>query len=312
MAVRCIAILACVHITNGTTSGTIAGGGRQRLGNGQGTARQRPQTSLVRRRVGAYGDESQALDPGSPLSITLLTGGRMSGVTSAMSARPGHKAKFAWTLAILGIIGSATRLSPQASPAVSVGLSSQASPAVGVTPGERIRVKGELTAPTKTKYGEIETATTTEKGTVAWVRADTIGFRVDGGRQDGSGLVAVPLGHIERLDKSVGEHRNTVTGLWIGALSGAALGAATMAIATPTHCNAASFGAAVACGLYNNPGTNAAAGAIVGGAAGLVLGAGIGTLIKTEKWARVPGYPIPAVTVVALPHGVGYGLAFDF
>jgi hypothetical protein len=214
-------------------------------------------------------------------------------------------------LAILGIIGSATRLSSQASPAVGVGLSSQGIPAVGVTPGELIRVKGALTPPTKTKYGEIETATTTEKGTVAWVRADTIGFRLDGGRQDGSGLVAVPLGKIERLDKSAGAHRNTVTGLWIGALSGAALGAATLAIATPTHCNAVGW-AAVGCGLYDNPGTNAVAGAVIGGAAGLVLGAGIGTLIKTEKWARVPGYPIPTVSVVALPHGVGYGLAFDF
>ena len=224
----------------------------------------------------------------------------MSGVTSVMAARPGHKAKFAWTLAILGIIGSATRLS------------SQASPAVAVTLGERIRVKGALTPPTRTKYGDIETATTTEKGTVAWVRADTIGLRVDGGRQDGSGLVAVPLGQIERLDRSVGAHRNTVTGLWIGALSGAVLGAATLAVTTPTHCNGTGLGGAVGCALYDNPGTNAASGAVVGGAVGLVLGAGIGTLIKTEKWARVPGYPIPTVSVVALPHGVGYGLAFDF
>jgi hypothetical protein len=202
-------------------------------------------------------------------------------------------------LAILGILGSATRLS------------SQASPAAGVTPGERIRVKGALTAPTKTKHGEIETATTTEKGTVAWVRADTIGFRVDGARQDGVELIAVPLGKIERLDKSAGQHRNTVTGLWIGALGGAALGAATMAISTPTHCTATGW-AAVGCGLYDNPGTNAAAGAVIGGAGGLVLGAVIGSLIKTEKWARVPGYPIPTVSVVALQHGVGYGLAFDF
>jgi hypothetical protein len=47
------------------------------------------------------------------------------------------------------------------------------------------------------------------------------------------------------------------------------------------------------------------------GVGGLAIGAIVGTVIQTEKWARVPGYPIAKLTLVPLPRGVGIGLAVD-
>jgi hypothetical protein len=109
---------------------------------------------------------------------------------------------------ILGGIGFVTPISAR---------TQAPSAAPEVAPGQRIRVNAVgLTAPTDT---------TTQTGTVGWVRGDTIAFRPDGESPENSPLTAVPTGHIERLDISVGHDRHTLAGLGLGILGGAALGA---------------------------------------------------------------------------------------
>jgi hypothetical protein len=97
------------------------------------------------------------------------------------------------------------------------------------------------------------------------------------------------------LDISRGRHRHTLAGLGLGALGGAVLGAG--------------FGAAYESNDQFPIGRKYdwEAGALLGVGAGLVLGTVIGTLIKTERWARVSGYPVGRVSVVPLPNGIGIG-----
>jgi hypothetical protein len=181
---------------------------------------------------------------------------------------------------ILGAIGFAASVSAQ---------EPTPSPAPGLAPGARIRVSAVgLTTPT---------TPTTRSGTVAWVRGDTIAFRPDGVRQDTVPLMAVPMGHIERLDVSRGLHRHTLAGLGLGALGGALLGAGFGAVQESRSNDPYPIGGV----------RDWEIGAGLGVGAGLVLGTVIGTLIDTERWARVSGYAVGRMSVVPLPHGIGLG-----
>ncbi len=180
-------------------------------------------------------------------------------------------------------------------------------PAPGIAPGERIRVTFVgSTPPTQTAYGPIEAPPTTEKGTVGSVRADTIEFRPDGA-SDPLRVTDIPVAHIQHLDVSGGMHRHTLAGLAWGGVSGVVVGA-VFGASSYHQCQSQAF-----CVNISSQAGYIASGALVLGLIGGAVGSIVGTLIKTEKWTRVPGYPVAKLTVVPLQHGaVGYGLALRF
>ena len=178
-------------------------------------------------------------------------------------------------------------------------------PFPGVTPGERVRVNAlGLAAPTQTQYGP-DSGATTQTGVVRWVRNDTIAFRPDTKGSDTLQLTAVPVGHIERLDVSGGMHRHALGGLAWGGISGVVVGAVYGA-ASYSQCQSEVFGS---CFNIASQGEYIATGAVVFGLLGGAVGTIVGALIKTERWVRVPGYPVAKLAVLPLPYGrVGYGL----
>jgi hypothetical protein len=109
----------------------------------------------------------------------------------------------------------------------------------------------------------------------------------------------VPLGSITQLDVGLGRRGNARRGLVIGLLAGLALGLAFSV--DPGDCgfesdHFCSRGEAIAGGVLTFGG----------------LGAGIGALVKTDRWAPLTmGPPRPGITD-ARRRGVGVAVAFRF
>lgn len=123
-------------------------------------------------------------------------------------------------------------------------------------------------------------------GDVTQLTADTLVLSAEGGRS----AIRIPTADLERISVSQGKKSNTVLGMIIGAGVGLA-SAAGLAI---WACNADDDGCT--------------SGQVVGGALGLTavtagLGAGVGALIKTERW-RDATLPPP-------PPGIGLGVGPD-
>jgi hypothetical protein len=196
-----------------------------------------------------------------------------------------------FALALLSIAGSAIPLTAQ---------TPTPNPGASVASGQRIRMTFTGSTPTQTQYGPIEAPPTTDKGTGAWVRGDTIAFRPEGSK-DTSNTIAVGAPNIQRLDISRGLHSNAVAGLLWGGGIGLALGGVVGA----AGCGKGDF--------IITQGECIGTTVVVLGVVGIGVGAIVGALIRTEKWTHVPGYPMAKVSIVPLPHGgVGYGLALSF
>jgi hypothetical protein len=108
--------------------------------------------------------------------------------------------------------------------------------------------------------------------------ADSIWFRPDDGRAE----LAVARQQLSRLELSRGMQRHGLQGAAIGLLGGAVIGA-TIGLATPDP------------GIVGTSGAVVVGVAVVGGL-GLVMGAVVGVLGRSETWTRVrePGAVAPA------------------
>jgi len=155
--------------------------------------------------------------------------------------------------------------------------SSQEEPSISspITAGNRIR----LVAPAAVT-GRIE-------GTV--IQLDGKSLLVGG---NGRRPISVPREAITQLEVSTGRRRQTLKGLWLGA----GIGALWMG---------------AACGLYAD--CDDGASPILGGAAsGALLGAGIGALIKRDRWSTVPLDRVRIAIVPTPRRGVRLFLAVGF
>jgi hypothetical protein len=112
----------------------------------------------------------------------------------------------------------------------------------------------------------------------------------------GDAVRAIPLTSVERLEVFEGRHGHPWRGAWIGGLAGVVGGIPAMyAICTYAACEVA--------GLVG--------GAAAFGAAGALIGAGIGALIKTDKWEEVPLDGL-RVSIATRGGGVGVGVRLSF
>jgi hypothetical protein len=113
-------------------------------------------------------------------------------------------------------------------------------------------------------------------------------------REDGS-VLSVPVTSIAKLQVSSGRKRRTL----VGALCGAALGVGITLIGTrcehPAYCE-------------DNAGYRTAGLVILGGG-GALLGAGVGALIRTERWTTVP---IPAPERISARRGATLAFTLRF
>jgi hypothetical protein len=155
--------------------------------------------------------------------------------------------------------------------------------------GDRVRI----TAPTYTL--------TNQTADVVSVRSDSLFLQLAG---DGMvAMVAVPITAVSRLDVSTGRRRHTLQGAGIGALVGAGSG---MLIGFASGDDEPGF-------LAFTAGEKAALGGAVLGGAGLLLGAIVGTLNVTDRWASVPlgdGRAAPNFQMDRRGARIGVGLSF--
>lgn len=152
-----------------------------------------------------------------------------------------------------------------------------------VGPGARVRVRIDSPPPPRTVIG-----------TVRAPGADTLVLAP----ADGGPLRYIPTSSIDRLEVSRG--RGVVAShVLIGAVAGAAIGG--VVAGTSSSC----AGDDPWCRFWRNL-------AVLGGVGlGGVVGAGVGALIKGEKWMAVPLEH--RVSIAPLPHGgVGVGLTVEF
>jgi hypothetical protein len=116
------------------------------------------------------------------------------------------------------------------------------------------------------------------KGTVTSLVPDSVGVRPDGIEAP----LILPRQSITRVDLSGGPKsgsrvNSTLTGMLVGGLTGAIIGVIT----------------------GNLTGKNSAKGAYVGGAAGLVIGGGVGYVLPGEAWRPAQLPPLPPRPVSA-------------
>ena len=97
--------------------------------------------------------------------------------------------------------------------------------------------------------------------------------------------LALPLDSVTKLEVSQGQKSYTVDGAIIGLLVGGVAGAA---IGYASYQKCESQGEFFSCIADFGPAYGALGGALVIGLGGGVVGALIGRLIKTERWAEVP------------------------
>ncbi len=134
---------------------------------------------------------------------------------------------------------------------------------VPVRPGAQVRVTGHFCHPFHTCQHSVSTF-------VAW-KADSLVIQSNGD------TLTVPVTLLTRLDVSRGRKTNTGEGAGIGFLLGVFAGAA-IGLAS-YECEP--------CFIDLGPGTYAAAGAVIGGLGGLVVGALIGSAIETDRWMEM-------------------------
>jgi hypothetical protein len=163
---------------------------------------------------------------------------------------------------------------------------------LGIAPGTRVRL---LTA----NYGDAP-----QIGTVAAVHGDSIVLRRE--HQGDSSTIA--FAQMARLDVSQGRHAHPFAGLGIGVAGGAVAGAVVgLAAYQTSSCALPTLG--FGCGLrVLGPGNNAAAGAVLGGAAGALIGLVTGSFIHTERWHTQSLSPLlehtrVGVTLMPSPQG---------
>ena len=126
-------------------------------------------------------------------------------------------------------------------------------------------------------------------------------------RQSGGGQTAYPVASIRKLEAVRGRHRPILKGVLIGTGIGVVVGGVAGAASYKPCDTTESLGCILA---SQSRGEEAAAGAVVVGVAGLLIG-GIVGLIPRDRWERV-ATDGTAVRVSArrLPHGAqGFGLA---
>jgi len=141
---------------------------------------------------------------------------------------------------------------------------------LGVVPGARVRL---VTAPSDTS----------QIGTITDVRQDGIGFRRDPQRDS----LTIGFDHLTKLEISQGRHSHPVTGLAIGFLGGAAIGA--IAGAASYHNSPCPPGGENFCfGPITSQGEDAALGAVLCAVGGGVIGLITGFIVHTERWHKVP------------------------
>lgn len=153
--------------------------------------------------------------------------------------------------------------------------------AAQVAPGTRVRVHVDSPPPPRVVIG-----------TVGAIDADTLSLAPAGG----GAVEHIPVAAIGRLEVSRGKSvvaSHVIIGAGVGLLVGGAVGAATSSCAPGQW--------------LCFQGLAVMGGALLGGAAGAVVGA----LIKGEKWQTVPLQP--RVALAPLPRGgVGVGLRVAF
>jgi hypothetical protein len=132
-------------------------------------------------------------------------------------------------------------------------------------------------------------------------------------RDAASDSVIFGFSQVSKLEVSQGRHGRALTGLAVGLVGGAALGAITFAASdTKPKCPAANGGWDF-CGLfYQGPGVYAGVGAVLGGLSGGVLGTVIGSFIHTERWRAVSVDRVvlhPQASISVMPSQSGPQLA---
>jgi hypothetical protein len=110
----------------------------------------------------------------------------------------------------------------------------------------------------------------------------------------GAGRMPIPRAAITRLERSQGRHGHAVMGLLINAVAGAAVCVA-VDLQDPETGTAQEY---------------AMVGAF-GAGLGALAGAGVGALVRTQRWAELPPTHL-RVAVSPVPHGVGLKLAWTW
>lgn len=161
-----------------------------------------------------------------------------------------------------------------------------ASDTTSVTQGERVRVKFEQLKPVAEHSGAISYRLITVKlvGTATDLASDTLVVLPE----DGASALTISRSSIEQIQLSQGKKSNWLKGGWIGAVSAFALGTALGAAACAEwSCDIAPAAAGVAIGAFSAVG-------------GFGIGAGIGALTRSERWADAE---LPSLPPVALGAG---------
>ena len=141
---------------------------------------------------------------------------------------------------------------------------------VPVRPGARVRVTGHFRQPL---YGNcVRSSPQQYVGTFVTWEADTLVTESNGD------ILALPLDSVATLEVSLGRRSQAGLGAGIGSVTGAVIGVVVGA----ASCTDEVFEAFVI------PAACAAAGGVIFGAAGALLGALIGATIRTERWVSVP------------------------
>ncbi len=170
--------------------------------------------------------------------------------------------------------------------APSASLSAQQQAPVEV--GTRIRVEHDCTRGWRDNWARCQK----EYGTLSALSTHILTVMVDGEAAERG----FPLDSVTRLDVSRGRKSNTIKGALWGLLGGGAAGAMTGAL-----CD---WGPFVDCGSARMIGT----GAGIGGATGLVIGAGLGAMIISERWEEVP---LDRLRVSFAKHREGFALGLS-
>lgn len=137
----------------------------------------------------------------------------------------------------------------------------QGGSAFAQSPGDRVRIT--------------ETANVPFTGTVLTFNSDTLSVAL------GKDVRFLPIRDVRKLEVSLGQRRNTLRGLAIGALVGG-IGAGLL-FAYQVSQESCPGG----CLVIITPSQAFLAGGILGGIGGGLLGTIIGTAVQTERWQRV-------------------------
>ena len=121
--------------------------------------------------------------------------------------------------------------------------------------------------------------------------------------------VALALDSVTKLEVSQGQKSNTaggaIIGLLVGSVAGAAIGYVSYEKCVPQ-------GGLFSCFGDFGPGFDAKVGALAGGLGGIVLGALIGTSIKTDRWEEVQSDQLRLQIAPQRDGRFGFGLSVRF